>query len=146
MKKMTIQFFVCFLIMIPSVTEAQRRTLTIRTEPQDSGYLKAYIYKYEKMAHNGSIIMIVGGSAFVVGAGIVIGSWNGSNDELITLGYITAGAGVVTAITGAIIRSTGRGRAEEYRIRLDNMNTSFYIKPQYFIAPKYSGFALTFRF
>jgi hypothetical protein len=146
MKKMTILLFICFFMLIPSVTKAQRRTLTIRTEQQDSGYLKSLIYKHEKMAQNGKVIMIVGGSVFVVGAGIAIGSLSGSNDELITLGYITAGVGLVTAITGAIIKSTGRGRAEEYRIRLDNMSTSLYIKPEYYITPKYSGISLTFRF
>jgi hypothetical protein len=146
MKKMTILLFIFFFMLIPAITEAQRRTLTIRTEPQDSGYLKSYIYKYEKMAHNGTITMIIGGSVFIVGAGIAIGSYSGSNDELSTIGYITAGAGLATAITGAIIRSTGRGRAEEYRIRLENMNTSFYFKPQYYITPKCSGVSLTLRF
>lgn len=145
MKLLTLLFFLSIFLVIPS--QSQSRI----TEQQDSGLIKSRIYKYERMAHSGKILTITGGSTILAG-GVIFAIYAASEESIYfddagpIISCIVGGVGLGLIIPGIIRWNTGNVRAEEFRIRLNNLRTSFYLTPRYYITPKYSGITLAFRF
>ena len=109
------------------------------TNAQDSTTYKVKIEKYKALERTGNVFLISGAALAVIGGGLILKNIY-VNDEWITVGFVSICAGVVACIPGIIDKSVGKRKTKEYKIRLNDLKTSFYY------TPKYSGFRLTYRF
>jgi len=125
--------------------------LTSFADAQDSLMYKIKYEKFKSWQRTGRALTISGLALGVVGTGLLIWGTGDSpsavnQDWSVIAGSICTGAGVVALIPGAIYWGIGNSKTREYKLRLENLGTGFYYKPNSTYAPGSAGFVLTYRF
>jgi hypothetical protein len=128
-------------------------TLFVNAQKIDSTTCKIKLAKFERKEHNGKIMTIGGGGAIVVGGVLTLVGYSQQtlqgatytyteyrNTTLGIVGAVLGAVGVVSTVMGLINWSTGKNKVKEYKMRLDDFRSGFYI------TPNNVGVKLTFKF
>ena len=120
------------------VTSILLGSLTSISAQADSTLYKVKIEQYQRMQRTGTIIAIAG--SVVEAVGISMFFMVNQNDDFLIPASVVSGVGLATMIPGFILRGNGKRKVSEYKIKLNDVRTSFYY------SPRHSGIRLTYRF
>jgi hypothetical protein len=124
-------------------------TITSLSNAQDSLSYKIKYEKFRGWKRTGQVLTISGLVLGIAGTGLIIygtGPKSVNQDWPLITGSVCAAVGTVAIVPGAVYWGIGKSKSREYKLKLENLRTGFYYKPNSVYAPGSSGLVLTFRF